>query len=671
MSGEQKRVRKGKIGQITSVHAEGTDVVSGTLATDLGAPVRRFPLLLAATVAALLWASTGGAGAQGDEEVPPDPPEEAEATLSVIIELADLDVPGDTALQATLLDLRSDGIDSTGVIAGLDLMAAEVTLEGLATLEASANVESVRPARQDLRLLLDESTTTIEAAALQLEGFTGSGRVVAVIDSGVDTDHPGLDGSVVAQSCFLDGLPTFDNDDDVSVTEMCENGTRSDTSAEPCVTIPMSCSHGTAVAGVVSGDDTNFLGVAPEAGIIALRVTAVVEGTADVGDPEYPYSAYIPEAGVLAALEHVYSLRNVHDIAAVNLSLGGDPGDCQHPAWEDVIDRLNEAGIAVVAASGNQGWKSSITFPACLPGVISVGATTSAGEVASFSNTSADLDVLAPGSSITTTVLTSYDASGFAEQQGTSFSAPHVAAAFALIDSSLPTGWSVERARSLVRVSGEMIERPTANPFDHDPRYSEIRLASIVDFEPFSDADFGFWVAAADWAKVSGVSTGIGGNLFDPDSPLTRAQAVTFLWRFMGSPDHGTASGFNDVAAGEWYAGAVSWAAALGITTGTSPGMFSPDAPVTRGQLATFMWRTVGEPFPSFSSGFSDVSAGAFYADAVDWMAEHELTTGTSATTFSPDDDVTRAQMVTFEFRLADADFAWTGSVAPPELALF
>jgi hypothetical protein len=107
------------------------------------------------------------------------------------------------------------------------------------------------------------------------------------------------------------------------------------------------------------------------------------------------------------------------------------------------------------------------------------------------------------------------------------------------------------------------------------------------------------------------------------------------------------------------------------VTTGTSFGVFSPDAIVSRAQLATFMWRTVGEPAVFFNGGFSDLPTGVFYTNAVNWMSEHGITTGTSPTTFSPDDTVTRAQMVTFEFRLADADLAWSGDVAPPELTLF
>ncbi len=619
------------------------------------------PLGLAAVILTL----AGPAAA--DDDVAPA----AEATTSVIVELVDLEIPGDAPVVAGLLGLGNDGVEPTAVFEELDLMAAEVTSSGLSSLRRAAGIVSVRPARTDLRLLLAESTVTVGAAALQLSGSTGAGRAVAVIDSGVDITHPGLAGSVIEQGCFLEGVPSFDARPGVRVVELCANGTRSDTSAQPCGVIPASCTHGTAVAGIISGDDATYTGVAPGADIIALRVTAVIEGLADQGDPEYPYSAYIPEAGVLAALERVYALRGTYDIAAVNLSLGGEPGSCTDAAWEDVIGRLTDAGIAVVAASGNDGWDDSITFPACLPDVISVGASTSTGTVAAFSSSSPDLDLLAPGSPVVSTVLPSFDATGFAAQQGTSFSAPHVAAAFALIGADLPPGWSVSRVRNLLRVSGEMIERVTVSPFDRDPRFPELRLEPVVAFEPFSDAGDGFWVEAADWAKVTGVSTGIGGNVFAPDLGLTRAQAVTFLWRFMGQPDFGTASGFGDVDPEAWYAPAVAWAAAVGVTTGTSPTVFSPDDVVTRAELATFMWRTAGEPVPGAISGFSDVAATDYFAVAVDWMAEHAITTGTSPTTFSPADTVTRAQMVTFEYRLADADLAWVGSVAPPDLALF
>jgi subtilisin family serine protease len=629
--------------------------------------VRRIAATLGSIVVVAAAFAVTPAAAQDDADPVTTPVEEI---TSVIVELVDLAIPGDASVLAARLDVEHEGVETTAVLDELDLMAADVTPAGRRALERDAAVESVRPARHDLRLLLDESTVTIGASELHLEGVTGSGRVVAVIDSGVDVDHPGIVGSVVEQGCFLTGVPTFEEEPGVSVTELCKNGTRSDTSAEPCTVIPESCTHGTAVAGIITGDDVTFRGVAPDAGIIALRVTAVVEGL-EQGGSEDPYSAYIPEAGVLEALEHVYSLRNTYDIAAVNLSLGGDPGNCEDSVWENVVVRLTDAGIAVVAATGNSGWENAITFPACLDDVIAVGASNKAGEVASFTNTSSDLDLLAPGSGVDSTVLTSYDASGFAPLDGTSFAAPHVAAAFALVGDRLPSGWSVARALNLLRVSGEMIERVTANPFDHDPRFPEVRLDSIIDFAPFVDASAGFWVLAADWAKITGVSTGISPNVFGPGLPLTRAQAVTFLWRLMGEPDFGKDSGFSDVDPSAWYAAAVAWAEFVGVTTGTAPGVFSPEEFVSRGQLATLMWRTAGEPAPSATASFIDVYAADYFARAVYWMAEHVITTGTTPTTYSPDDVVTRAQMVTFEFRLADADFAWTGSVEPPELALF
>ncbi|MEM7140381.1 MAG: S8 family serine peptidase [Actinomycetota bacterium] len=627
----------------------------------------RTPLHLSIAALALGIVVLGGPAAADDTPVvgADEPP------TAVIIETVDLGVPGDAPTLAGLLEAQVDGMETTGALDDVDVVAAEVSAEAFEELREAGVVESIRPARQDLRLLLDESVGTIGAGNLQLDGFTGEGRVVAVIDSGVDADHPGLDGSVVDQACFLDGLPTFSTTPSISVTELCKNGTRTDTSAEPCVTLPATCSHGTAVAGVISGDDETLTGVAPDAGIMALRVTGIVEGIAEPGDPEFPYSAYIPEAGVLAALEHVYDMRAAYSISAVNLSLGGSPGTCQDALWEDVVDRLTDAGIAVVAASGNNGWDDAMTFPACLDRVISVGASTDTADVASFSNTSDDLDLLAPGSPIESTVLFSYDGSGYTHQQGTSFAAPHVAAAFALLEGQWPSGWDVSRRLNLLRSAGSMVTRTTLNPFDRDPRFPELRLEEIIGFDPFDDAGGGFWVQPSDWAKFVGVSTGIGGNDFSPDGQLTRAQAVTFLWRFMGSPDFGTSSGFSDVDPGAWYAQAVAWAAAAGVTTGVEPGIFAPDDVVTRGQLATFMWRTAGEPSPSFSSGFLDVASTAFYALAVDWMAEHGITTGTAPGLFSPEDVVSRAQMVTFEFRLADADNAWSGSVAPPDLALF
>lgn len=188
-------------------------------------------------------------------------------------------------------------------------------------------------------------------------------------------------------------------------------------------------------------------------------------------------------------------------------------------------------------------------------------------------------------------------------------------------------------------------------------------------FEPFADAGNGFWVAAADWAKHTGVSVGIGENRYGPERTLNRAQAVTFLWRVMGEPAAPSGS-FPDVPDGVYYTEPVAWAAEERITTGIA-GSFLPEDPVTRAQMATFLWRLVGSPTGSSPAGFLDVPDGQYYTDAVDWMAENGITTGTSPTEYSPDDIVTRAQMITFVWRLVNRPAAWSGAVEPPALAMF
>lgn len=127
---------------------------------------------------------------------------------------------------------------------------------------------------------------------------------------------------------------------------------------------------------------------------------------------------------------------------------------------------------------------------------------------------------------------------------------------------------------------------------------------------------------------------------------------ATFLWRAAGSPaPKSAAMPFHDVPAGAYYYTAVQWAAEQGITSGTSATTFSPDAVVTRAQTVTFLWRFAGSPAVTSGNSFTDVAANAYYADAVQWAAKEGITSGTSATTFSPDASCPRAQIVTFLWR--------------------
>ena len=162
-----------------------------------------------------------------------------------------------------------------------------------------------------------------------------------------------------------------------------------------------------------------------------------------------------------------------------------------------------------------------------------------------------------------------------------------------------------------------------------------------------------YYYDAVLWAAKSGITSGTTATTFSPNNPCTRAQMATFLWRTAGSPEPvGKSNPFTDVRADTYYAKAVQWAYEQGITGGTSATTFSPDDTCTRGQMATFLWRNAGSNAPvNNANQFADVPAEKYYAVAVQWAYEQKITSGTSATTFSPDDPCTRAQMVTFLYR--------------------
>ena len=172
---------------------------------------------------------------------------------------------------------------------------------------------------------------------------------------------------------------------------------------------------------------------------------------------------------------------------------------------------------------------------------------------------------------------------------------------------------------------------------------------SVLNF--FYDVPNGaYFYEAVKWAVENGITTGVGNDLFAPEQSCTRAQIVTFLWRAAGSPEPKTASSFTDVSASAYYAKAVAWAVENGITNGMTETTFAPDATCTRGQSVTFLYRAL-KGTASGSTNFTDVKSDAFYADAISWAVANNVTNGTSNTTFSPNADCTRAEIVTFLYR--------------------
>ena len=184
---------------------------------------------------------------------------------------------------------------------------------------------------------------------------------------------------------------------------------------------------------------------------------------------------------------------------------------------------------------------------------------------------------------------------------------------------------------SKVTVSAEFVEEQAASIFADVP----------------ADA---YYAKAVEWAVKKGITNGKANGLFGSNDPCTRAQIVTFLWRAAGSPEPKNASSFSDVPASAYYARSVAWAVENGITTGTGNGRFSPDATCTRAQSVTFLYRALSTRAEG-TAEFRDVPKNAYYADAVAWAAANGITTGIGGGLFGPDNDCTRAQIVTFLFR--------------------
>jgi len=351
-------------------------------------------------------------------------------------------------------------------------VALEVDAAMLARLEAShLDVERIAADRL-AKPTLAESVPLIEGDLPWTTGLDGSGYAVAILDTGVDTNHEFLTGTVVDEACFASG--------DTGEPGNCPNGQAIQIGAGAgvnCNYAPSACRHGTHVAGIAVGAGPDFSGVAPGADLIAVQV---FHSTTLCGLFEENPCARAFFSDVAAGLEHVYDLAGQHNIAAVNLSLGASFAatsacDADDPELVALIDNLASVGIATVISSGNGGLADAIDFPACISAAISVGASTKTDEVVYFSNVSNDLDLLAPGDAITSSVPGDL----YAIFGGTSMAAPHVAGAFAVIRQATPGATVAEILASLVSTGRPVIDTRSSSLITK-PR---IRVAGAVGFE--------------------------------------------------------------------------------------------------------------------------------------------------------------------------------------------
>jgi hypothetical protein len=348
-------------------------------------------------------------------------------------------------------------------------LAIEASPAALAALEALRGTIVERVVEDTLNWpTLDVSGPLVEAGQAWNLGLDGSGTVIAVVDTGVDASHPFLAGKVIAEACF-------------SSAGNCPGSVTSrigPAAAIPC-TFSGQCRHGTHVAGIAAGNGVTghvgFSGVAPGASLIAIQVASRLTGAdCEVGVTS---CVGIYTSDVVAALEHVYGLRGVHPIAAVNLSLGGAPSilPCDDDPRKPFIDNLRAAGIATVAASGNDGVVNGISAPACISTAISVGASSKTDLVAPFSNVASFLSLFAPGLSI----LSSVPGGGFEYMNGTSMATPHVAGAWALLKQASP-GASVGQVLAALSQTGVSL----TDFLGDGVTVPRIRIAAALGVEP-------------------------------------------------------------------------------------------------------------------------------------------------------------------------------------------
>jgi subtilisin family serine protease len=321
----------------------------------------------------------------------------------------------------------------------LPFVATTVDREQLLSLAAAPEVAAIYSVQIERpsqlvgveRPVVASSVPSIDVAGAWAAGYDGTGYAVAVIDTGINVAHPMLAGKAVGAACFGADYGT-------DTKNQCPSGRTPEIApgaASNCGTSER-CRHGTLTASIAVGNDGATFGVARGAKLVPVDVfSRVTDPTVCAPDPAP--CELTDSLAVLSALDYINERAAEYKIAAVNISLGGGNNEayCDNDARRPVVDMLRAKGIAVTAASGNEGRTGGIHAPSCISSAIAVGATADDTSVATFSNFSRIVDVMAPGASITGA---HWSGSGYYTTQGTSVAAPHVAGAWAILRQALP-----------------------------------------------------------------------------------------------------------------------------------------------------------------------------------------------------------------------------------------
>jgi len=463
----------------------------------------------------------------------------------------------------------------------------------------------------------------IDVEAAWDAGLYGAGVTVAVIDSGINAQHEDFAGVNI-----LDGINVIDGS--------------SDTADE--------LGHGTFVTGIIAAARNNRIGIAG----IADQVSIL------------PIKCFSDkdEASILDICRGIYAAVDDYDCDVICLSLGTDYNSFN---LEDAVNYAAENDVIVVAAVGNEG-SDKLYYPAAYDSVIGTGAYDSTGLYSSFTQFNESVFVSAPGSKIYSTY--SGSPSAYAEADGTSFSAPQVAA-LAAVALSYDPGLTVDEFKSLLmntsRDAGD-------EGYDMEYGWGKIDFGTFTavlmenglgdgegDAAAFEDIS-GHWAQEAiEYCVDNGLFNGVSETSFEPDATMTRAMLVTVLYRWSGetySEEETPESTFSDVTyPSAWYYDAVCWASENGIVNGYEDGTFRPDDSITREQLITILYRYSGSPEeenPEVLGVFNDYDSISTYAlSAFAWGYKAGLIGGVGNSTLLPGGDATRAQVATIMMRYA------------------
>ncbi|MGH9195209.1 MAG: S8 family peptidase, partial [Acidimicrobiia bacterium] len=329
------------------------------------------------------------------------------------------------------------------------LLVIEVDSDGLNDLESDHDVRQVFEDALAFPTLID-SAPLIQADQAWNVGQDGTGTVIAILDTGVDSSHPFLTGKVVEEACYSSTIPG-------QSASLCPNGQPQQTgtgSARPCSLL--GCFHGTHVAGIAAGHGAGagqaFSGVARGAQIMAIQVFSRITDRQACGG--FPPCLGAFTSDIIAGLERVYARRTQHNLASVNMSLAGGlfSSRCDTQPHRAIIDNLRSVRIPSVAATGNNGSLTSIGSPACISSAVSVASTTKMDVVSSFSNVAPFLSLFAPGDDITSSV----PGGSYSASSGTSMAAPHVAGGWAVLKQAAPSA-SVDSILSALQETGLLV----------------------------------------------------------------------------------------------------------------------------------------------------------------------------------------------------------------------